>query len=208
MFERLMGFDVRVGEDVVSAHWDDRRRSAYLLDEGVNRPLSVDPLVWPSLFDVGHGIGFSTEERTRLGLAGALGESSALPAWVGPNRPFWEDLGALRDHLRGTGAASPSSVLIAVTICALDGTLPMPGTQWERLGYDVADSSLISGLSNCGYTAQEVAELRPTWSGRLNDHHLFEDVQPAFEFSQLTNRRVPEHAPFYVYGLYVVETNQ
>jgi hypothetical protein len=98
--------------------------------------------------------------------------------------------------------------LIAVTLCLLDSTLTAPDAQWERLGYDVADSSLISGLSNCGYTPQEAGVLRPAWSRRLNKHHLFEEMQPASEFSQLTNRRVPEHAPFYVYGLYVVETNQ
>ena len=44
---------------------------------------------------------------------------------------------------------------------------------WTFVGFDVADGTEISGLSNCGYGA-ELEELRAAWAPRLNDRGLFE----------------------------------
>jgi hypothetical protein len=44
--------------------------------------------------------------------------------------------------------------------------------------------------------------LRETWAPKLNEHHLFRDHEPAFAFAAVTDRRVPDHAPFHVYSLY------
>jgi hypothetical protein len=74
---------------------------------------------------------------------------------------------------------------------------------WELLGYDVADPT-ISGLSNCGYDPSEQARLAPEWSNRLNEHHLIADLDDAYAFLEITNQRVPEHAPFFVLGLWRV----
>ncbi len=76
---------------------------------------------------------------------------------------------------------------------------------WKLLGFDVSDGSLLSGLSNCGYAAEESKSLRAQWRGHLNQHHLFEEPASASGFCRLTDARVPEHAPFCVYGLYVVK---
>ena len=72
------------------------------------------------------------------------------------------------------------------------------------LGYDIADDVFLSGLSNCGYTDEEKTELRSTWVGRLNRFHLFDQVDVASEFKALTEARVPEHGPFFVFGLYLL----
>jgi hypothetical protein len=69
------------------------------------------------------------------------------------------------------------------------------------LGFDVADSGFWSGLSNCGYSEVERAELRPKWQGRINDFGLLKSEQDALEFRDLSDARVPEHAPFWVYKL-------
>ena len=68
------------------------------------------------------------------------------------------------------------------------------------LGYDVADVGFWSGLSNCGYT-EEAATLRPEWRNRINQYGLLQNHKDAFEFMEISNRRVPEHSPFWVYGL-------
>ncbi len=81
-------------------------------------------------------------------------------------------------------------------------TPPKLDDGWTLLGLDVADAGFISGLSNCGYDASELALLRAEWAPALNAHHLFTDADRAFAFRELTSRRVPEHAPFFVYALY------
>lgn len=78
---------------------------------------------------------------------------------------------------------------------------PEPEPRTEFLGYDVGDAGLLSGLMNCGYD-EEAAELRERFARHLNHHHLFYDRERALHFARLTNERVPEHAPFFVYGLY------
>ncbi len=74
--------------------------------------------------------------------------------------------------------------------------------QWHRLGYDVSDGSLLSGLSNCGYRPDEVSPLRAEWGARLNPHGLFTEVESAMRFVDVADDRVSEHAPFAAHGLY------
>jgi hypothetical protein len=81
------------------------------------------------------------------------------------------------------------------------------GTRWRFLGYDIADAGDISGLSNCGFEGRELERLRPTWAPRLNDHGLFSDISDAVSFRSATDQRVREHAPFQVYGLWLVAQN-
>ena len=76
---------------------------------------------------------------------------------------------------------------------------------WRILGFDIADGTTISGLSNCGYEAEEAAALRLAWAARLNEHGLFDDVDDALAFRTLTHQRVREHAPFAVYAMWLLE---
>jgi hypothetical protein len=78
--------------------------------------------------------------------------------------------------------------------------------QWQFLGFDVCDSGFLSGLTNCGYLdSAELLAARRNWGTSLNEHHLFKDPEPAFEFKIYSDHRVQEHAPFFVFGLWVVE---
>jgi hypothetical protein len=70
------------------------------------------------------------------------------------------------------------------------------------LGYDVADAGFWSGLSNCGYTQSELERLRPEWSMRINDFGLLRSESDALAFKNISDQRVPEHAPFWVYRLH------
>ena len=51
MIEEFLGFDVRLEpEDYLNRVWTSERRSEYLLDPQTSWPLSVDLMVWPSIF--------------------------------------------------------------------------------------------------------------------------------------------------------------
>ena len=185
--EILLGFDARgPGSKLPEEYF-----STYLLRDGIGEVLTVDTMLWPS----------------------AVEDS---PAWIGMNAPFWEDLLSLERQVMGGG---PYSLIAAIWHSTpgeergpvgpyIGETVPAgrdPG--WSFLGYDVADPS-ISGLSNCGYSEEERRELAPVWGPRLNSHHLLEDLDHAFEFRDLTNARVPEHAPFFVIGLWLIREVQ
>jgi hypothetical protein len=56
---------------------------------------------------------------------------------------------------------------------------------------------------NCGFGDQREM-LSEEWGPRLNEHHLFKDADSALAFRLVANRIVPEHAPFFVYGLWLI----
>jgi hypothetical protein len=186
--ERLLGFDAR-SLVVEQQAWPPERRSTYLLRPSVDQPLSTDPLVWPRILGESEG-GLSTtivepdltSFQQRLGRIDhrarpyAVIAVSILPVPLDP------------DSLRALPPPEPSTI---------DGA-------WSRLGYDVSDEALLSGLSNCAYGDGEIGALRAQWGPHLNDHHLFRDAARALEFRTITDERVPEHAPFFAYGLYEV----
>jgi hypothetical protein len=210
MVELVLGYDARWRPHRLAPRWPTERRDRFLLRDS-DGPLSVDHLVWPSVFDYGIGIGLPVDERQRLGLAG-----HPPPAWIGPNVGLWDDLAALQT---ARADARNSTWLVAVTchhphaqftagpVGPYVGSTapPSPAPHWRCLGYDVADGSLMSGLSNCGYPPDERPHLQHTWSTSLNGHHLFPDPTLAERFRVGCEARVTEHAPFFVFGLYAVE---
>lgn len=213
--EKLIGFDVRKMWFRMEELWDSTRRSTYLLRSDCLAVLSVDSLVWPSVF-ARHIGGISKEQLVSLGYDGpALRED-----WIGPNRPLWADLDALKTELTAYRASVRGPVwIIAETVLVtgsdaqlspfgpyLEDTSPASlSLEWQLIGYDVADAGQISGLSNCGYSPEERETLSQKWSRRLNSHHLFKTLSEAQEFASHCDVRVREHAPFFVFGLYRVE---
>jgi hypothetical protein len=207
--ERLLGFDARVA---VPTDWPDTRRAQYLLRPDVAQPCSVDTRVWPSLFDrPGH----------------------VRPSYVGFFQDQWEDLDHLRAHVPHgpscdhtlvavtvqaqqagwTGHSPLAPVLGSLLFDAFSGLpLPLPFARpsardpaWLPLGYDVADRAGFSGLTDRRYDmGLEHAELQQAHGVRLNDHHLFRAADDADEFRRLCDRRLPELAPFFVYGLWKI----
>jgi hypothetical protein len=187
----LLGFDAREMVRPASA-WNAERRELFLLRPDVERPLSVDTAVWPSVY----------------------GEPPHVE-WHGPNQSLWDDLERMDERLQ----AIPSTARWRIAVGWLvenagahtgPGATPpyiaetRPGAAaeaWSVIGFDVADGWLTSGLTNCSYLASERAIFRRDWSGELNEHHLFESPATARAFRDASNRRVPEHAPFFVFAL-------
>jgi hypothetical protein len=74
---------------------------------------------------------------------------------------------------------------------------------WTPVGYDVCDATLLSGLLNCGYAGADERLEALRWSPSLNQWHLFRASGDAASFAAATDERVPEHAPFRVFRLYL-----
>jgi hypothetical protein len=186
---RLVGFSANETES------DGRKtpipadiREVFLLRPEIELPYSVDEHVWPSVWGMNDG-----PQADRNGL--------------------WLNLGRLQRSLIEHGR---TAILIAVELLVpgnppafgfpyslIDSTQEPPTVPDDSicLGFDVADGGFWSGLSNCGYSEAERAELRPKWHGRINDFGLLKSEQDALEFRDLSDARVPEHAPFWVYRL-------
>lgn len=200
--ERLLGFDAREMWLSFESEWSPERRDSFLLRGDLKKPLSTDTMVWASVF----GLDESLEKP---------------PGWEAFD--LWIDLDRMAASLdAGWGVERKAHWIIGLTLRygtfrqgdmemgypTLD-SLPMStgSQQWTLLGYDISDASGLSGLSNCGYATDEVPALRERWGTHLNAYHLFSDVDQAIEFKKLSDNRVREHAPFFVYGLYLVEDN-
>ena len=77
---------------------------------------------------------------------------------------------------------------------------------WKFLGFDVSDDDQLSGLSNCGLNESECSrQERENWGKLLNEFHLFSSYEDADRFRIWIDKRVEEHVPFSVYGLYIIK---
>jgi hypothetical protein len=176
--EATIGFDLR--STVSDPSWTADRRARHLLRRDVPSVRSVDPMVW---------------ERPR--------GFPRSPEPVG----LWPNLSDLLAAARALDQAG--TVVVRITAFEEDGEPPpsldpagADSEQFDLIGYDVADYDLLGGLTNCGYTPEEAASLAPVWAPRLNQWHLFDNPDDAKAYAAVTERRVPEHAPFYGYGIY------
>lgn len=185
--DRLLyaGADVRV-DPSGDGGWTAERRSTYLLRPDVRFPLSVDPNVWERpAGDLPAPLPWTAVEDVQQRAAALM--ASKHHVCVAVFAAAAEDPAEEEDLRSRTGADSPLATHPA----------------WTFVGFDIADGTEISGLSNCGYGA-ELETLRAAWASRLNDRGLFRDIEDAFAFREVTNARVPEHAPFTVYGIWIV----
>ena len=205
--QRVLGYDAREMWTTGTVQWLEQRRNKYLLRPEVAKPLSTDTSVWPSIF--AQPSGPDPEAAYEL----------EAPAWTGPIQYLWDDLTRLTAALDAAwGKDWRPCRLIAVTLLygrydqeererwdqrIVGMTPPAVSEAWEFLGYDVSDGWLLSGLSNCGY-GEAAESLRQEWAPHLNEHHLFDDLDKAVGFEAMTDVRVEEHAPFYVYGIYSI----
>lgn len=214
MNQRLIRFDVRLHkDDYVDKFWTPANRNRFLLRPGTDWPLSIDPLVWPSVF-------FSRIFRDATKIE--YGNIEVSPAT--DEGKYWLSLEQMRAYYRSHKQPGDRGVLVAIHIfselslaenivpymladgiqCALTfgdvDPCELP-TGSEFLGYDVADASWISGLTNCEYTLEEHLRLAPMWGTRLNSFGLLKDIGDAMEFKEISDKRVPEHSPFWIYGI-------
>jgi hypothetical protein len=190
--DRFVVFDARTLPPAVSTDWTSERLERYLVRLDVSTVLSVDPWVWPRA---------------------VLQTSSSNLGWVGVGGSLSPDPSDLRRRMHGGERSKAALVAISVPTEAAgdmgiwDIPAPQyenPGASWTFAGYDIADAGFSSGLSNCGYRHDEAVLIRERFAADLNDFHLFVDQAVAEEFRRVTDRRVAEHTPFCVFGLYTL----
>jgi hypothetical protein len=211
--KHLVGFDVRQHPDeFVGKLWLPDRRERFLLNPHVRWPLSVDTLVWPSVFAPNTPL--SDDYKRLIGLENALEVKDACFL-----DEFWISLDRMEHCYQHSAGLDSRGVAIVIRLIRdanreltdaealwlINDVSPAEVSEAWSLGYDVAEEALISGLSNCGYGPAEKAALQAAWPGKLNDYGLFRELEDAEQFRTLTDTRVPEHAPFSVFELLSLE---
>ncbi len=210
---RLLGFDIRRRpEDYVDSDWTRDRRELYLLRPEVRWPLSVDTAVWPTVFEYR----FSATTGAR-----------PYPRGTTPVDPGYSFSGLWRDlaHMRAIHKQHQIDQIVGIEIgvclfvdprtrtdsssfLLLDDRIVPPvvppelPTNSSLLGYDVADGSLVSGLCNCASDTTTMRELQTSWSSSVNEYGLIETLDNAIRFRSIADARVPEHSPFWIFGIY------
>jgi hypothetical protein len=206
--EAIVRFDAREMDTNFAETWSPQRQATFLLRTDLDKPLSTDSWVWESMFG-----------RTRIEFSDWAYETVyptpriELPKWTGSGQDTRESLEQMQAFMSEHQAELDGKRYwtIAITQCVSPEEAatwyPIPPEvqpEWSLLGYDVSDYSRLSGLMNCGYTAED-GDLRGQWASKLNRYHLFEKVEDALDYARLTDGRVKEHAPFSAYGIYVIE---
>ena len=202
--EIIVGYDAREFWQTYDSSWSEKDRKRYLYRLDVKKPLSVDVMIWPSVFSA----------ADRRGPAKRLGFQS-----------FWADFTLLRSAVtqayseRPLGDYRMIAAILVLGEYAKSDAVPWSerippvhpdrrGPEWTFLGYDVADQWALSGLLDCGFVPglDDVPKLRQRWGPLLNKFHLFDDFDAAVAFKQMSDERLKnDHAPFFVFSLWLVK---
>lgn len=191
----ILGFHLRVSRKRMRA-WTLQRRRSFLLRDDIRRPLSVDTGVWPNLKDDAFLASLFTDYShgsppNGLWLYTTLSQERLREPWSG-------SLVALTAALRDTQTLREwhkiEGDLLPVSWLRSNG--------FERLGYDVADRWLYSGLMNCALNVAKQQALSLKFGNTLNAVGLFKFTQSATKFRLECDKLIPQHAPFFVFGIW------
>jgi hypothetical protein len=212
MVKEVFGFDVRISrEETIKLDWPKKLRSEFLLDPSIKWQLSADTGVWPSYF----------LRKTKQNVEGPISLEKYIiiepVEYLHKVLNLWQSEKKMIESFKRE-FKDEQGVPIAVEI-----NLEKPLLEYEHwnnvfapeqhtlleippvyhfVGYDVADTGMWSGIANLGYTKEEVQQLAPKWKKRFNQFGLFDNIEHAFEFKEITERRAQEYAPFFVFSLY------
>jgi hypothetical protein len=212
----VLGYDARKLWEARFSAPEARKAFLFRLDvEGVR---SVDTATWPSVFPSDGGarpeyVGFFQHlwedlNSLRLHLAKSAQirtrPSDVIAVTLVAGNLESADVKRWEKRLKGV---SPTPGVTEADLSLPHASPAAIDAEWPLLGYDVCDEWGLSGLTDCGFhpDREDVQSLRATWGPRLNRFHLFDSIDHASEFARLSNQRVSEHAPFFVYGLWRVE---
>jgi hypothetical protein len=196
-----LGFDAREMWLNFRSEWDDVRKREYLLRDDATRVLSTDSKVWPSIFQLERSLDRTEELPEYRHVSESLAELRRVAGGImrKSNRPY-----------SIIAIALMTETCSETEIAEWRKEYPEPEpldvkSQWSFLGYDISDRFFLSGLSNCGY-GQDRPALQREWAPCINEHHLVSEIDSANKFKIMTDERVKEHAPFYVFGIWLVES--
>lgn len=222
-----LGFDAFAKTDAIEWRMPNvAERDLYFIRPEIDAPVSVDRLICPSVFQPGVQTMAETKlfltrfsrslhvEETTLDTQADWPESEVgiLGLWINSQRMLgWlEDRPAVKKFVRFPVATGvflddiTASGALWKTVAESNVSPSNPLPQWTLLGYDVADEGQTSALSNCQFQYDEIAKARMRWQSHLNEWGLLDDFADAGAFVEFSNKRVSEHAPFYVYEIHKI----
>src|SRR6266851_6775584 len=191
--ERIVGYDAR--EFWRPFDWSEENRNRFLYRLDITKPLSVDVLIWQSIF---------------------TSEGRSLPIKQFGFQSFWSDFTLLRKAVTIAHTEQPLREYRMIAAILMLGdyskthrinwddrvppvTPDQRGKNWKFIGYDVADQWALSGLSDCGFVPghDDIAALRKRWGPLLNKWHLFDGLDIAIDFKHMSDERMKnDHATF------------
>jgi hypothetical protein len=190
----LLGYAAREWWLDRSAGWGAEWKPRAVASAAVEKPLSIDRQVWPSVFD-------------ELGVA--------EPAYTGLYSGLWADLERLEAAARGVPrlaevrwrlaaftllpescASIPLSEWRGRTVDVIPGRL---GEGWEAMGYDIADRD---GASALVVMSEAFSSSGHDLAGEVNRWNLLESSRRAAELAAVVDGKIPAHAPFCVYRVW------
>lgn len=188
----VLGFDAR--RPIVDQHlnWPEERRAKFLIRPETPSPISVDSAVWPVF-------AANPDESYPLNLWSSVSE--IFTAFPRAARRLSESPAIIELAVVATDQQSLGywqGIFLGRVKPEKDSALDITP---ECLGYDVADRYLVSGLSNCMLSQEELSVIRKDWSGAINIWGLFEEAEAARSFRTICDRLIPEHAPFEAYRM-------
>jgi len=221
----LVGYDARELWLDTDLQWTDDKKHEYLLHNNITKPLSVDSYIWYSVFseestpriwqDIPRKSTYQTVEWDNTFMES---RQLVLPDIYRP-RTIWTSLNSLRSYIADNWKNDwKPCAIIAVQEVFLESEEEdeepvniepnVVDESWKLLGYDVADYELYTGLHGGLPVTGLADQIKPEWIEKLNEFHLFTDPQVAFDYIEFANIRKASHQPYYVYGLYLVETKR
>ena len=187
--EKIIGYDIRT----VPGHLgslDPSYVENYIVNDQAENVLSADTLIWPSFFD------------------GSIQSNR----WIGPNNGLWENINQMLDQSKGLNTDLCWLLAVTVVTDKLDSLIDKTGEIQTiastlpdasvHLGYDVTDKYMLSILSNCMYTKEEIIAIKQSYLLSLNKYNLFDSPLDALSFCSDSAERVPEHMPCFCMGLH------
>jgi hypothetical protein len=182
----VLGYDLRVSART-PFDWPPSRMETFLLRQDVLKPLSVDSIVWEKV---------DNSNQERLNHFG-----------------FWNSIEDAQNSIDGIAFdLPPAFVKLEIAWLASEENtvdryfeeIPTSPTSkmhpWIDLGYDVADTGLISSIMNCGHAIQEI-EYYTQHPSLFNEFHLFRDFGDAHAFLQKMSVGRKANDPLFVYGI-------
>jgi hypothetical protein len=212
--EFVVAFDARVIARDLESEWPLDRRKQYLILPNIESPLSVDVTCWPRAVSTSDPV-VATYGLTATHINSLDGDN--LTEKFDTSVPGWSCYSVLEQFINSTSKYKKYS-LIAISILlpkelvfsrrftsgsvVLTDNILKLSSDWTCVGYDVADRSMLSALSNCGRVDEEI-DMASKWISHINEHHLFKSKSAALDFAQESNSKILEHAPFFAYGIYM-----
>jgi len=197
--QEILGYQLRESAYNVVPLWPVARREKYLLNPETRLPLSADRRVWPlaSLPDL-------ADQVFKDFVMGPNEAPNGLNLYQLKGSLTRKMLSAVGDNcVVGIAVDSEVAALFRVQNSIADQHSVEP-SRLQFLGFDVCDQRLTSGLMNCGVATADHEKLRAGYAASINPFGLFDHKDVAVRFASEIGRTVPEHAPFFPIGLFVV----